>query len=189
MPEVLPNWHPVAVHFPIALALTATLLLLAGRLRPANPTLVTCARLLLALAAGAAVLAAALGWHAYLTVDHDAAGHRVMVQHRNWALACMLGLVLLALWDAWRQRAEKPVHGGLLPAMLLISGGLVVTGWLGGEMVFRHGVGVSAAAFAPPPTAAEEPPAGAASAPVPAPVAPAEVHGEHVHKDGKRHHH
>src|SRR6185369_9919360 len=69
MPEVLPNWHPVAVHFPIALALTATLLLLAGRLRPANPTLVTCARLLLALAAGAAVLAAALGWHAYLTVD------------------------------------------------------------------------------------------------------------------------
>ncbi|HJV93557.1 MAG TPA: DUF2231 domain-containing protein [Azonexus sp.] len=189
MPEVLPNWHPVAVHFPIALALIATLLLLASRLRPANPTLVACARLLLALAAGAAVLAAALGWQAYLTVDHDAAGHRVMVQHRNWAMASMLGLVLLALWDAWRQRAEKAVHGGLLPAMLLISGGLCVTGWLGGEMVFRHGVGVSPAAFATPPPPAEEQPPAAASAPAAAPAAPVELHGEHVHKDGKRHHH
>src|SRR5512143_1784511 len=100
MPEILPNWHPALVHFPIALAITATLLLLASRLRPDNHLLPASGRLLVALAAVGAVLAAALGWHAYATVEHDAAGHLVMLRHRNWALATTLGLIAMAAWDS-----------------------------------------------------------------------------------------
>ncbi|QKV56563.1 MAG: hypothetical protein HT580_04435 [Dechloromonas sp.] len=36
MPDIVPNWHPAAVHFPIALGVTAALLLLAARLKPAH---------------------------------------------------------------------------------------------------------------------------------------------------------
>ncbi|HEX6734330.1 MAG TPA: DUF2231 domain-containing protein [Azonexus sp.] len=183
-----PNWHPAVVRFPIALTVTATLLLLAGHRRPAKAQLATSGRLLVTLAAASAVLAALLGWQAYQTVDHDAAGHLVMVKHRNWALATTAALLVLALWDALRQRGGKTVHTLMLPAMVLVSGGFGVTGWLGGEMVFRHGVGVSAAAFASPAATPSEPPT---EAPTPtAPEAPAAAgHGEHVHKDGKRHRH
>ncbi len=188
---MLPNWHPAAVHFPIALTLTATLLLLIARLRPANQILPSSARLLLFLSAVSAMLAAGLGWHAFQTVEHDAAGHLVMLRHRNWAVASTTGLLLLALWDGLRQRADKAVSKALLPPMLLLSGSLFFTGWLGGEMVYRHGVGVSSSAFASPPVPSETVPQtqAAPEAPPPADSAAAPTPGVHVHKDGKRHRH
>ncbi|MBL8421485.1 MAG: DUF2231 domain-containing protein [Dechloromonas sp.] len=189
MPEIIPNWHPAAVHFPIALTVTATLLLLAGRLRPAATLLQAGGRLLLQLAALSAVATAALGWHAYLTVEHDAAGHLVMLRHRDWALAGTGGLLLLALWDALRQRAGKELHAGGLAGMLVISGSMGFTGWLGGEMVYRHGIGVSSAAFVSPVAVVEAAPKVQPENPLPAAPSPAAAPGEHVHKDGKRHRH
>ena len=115
-----------------------------------------------------------------------------MLRHREWALSCSAGLLLLALSDYLRQRVKLPAHPVLLPAMLMIAGGLVVTAWLGGEMVYRHGVGVSAAAFAKPAamiTQAPELPATVEATAEPAPKAPAVAHGEHIHKDGSRHRH
>jgi uncharacterized membrane protein len=184
MPEIVPNWHPAVVHFPIALAVTATLLLLLGRWRPANSTFTASGRLLVLGAALSAGLAAALGWYAFQTVEHDGAGHLVMLSHRNWALAGTAGLIAVAVWDGMRQRAEQAAHGLLLPIMLLISASLGVTGWLGGEMVYRHGIGVSASAFVTPEVAA--PPA---TAPDTVSETPAPTRGEHIHKDGKRHRH
>lgn len=186
MPDIVPNWHPAAVHFPIALGMTAALLLLAARLKPAHVGWSVTARLLLLLAAIGAVLASALGWHAFGTVEHDAAGHAAMLRHRDWALSTTLLLAGLALWDGWRQRAGQPVHGALLPGMLLVSGALSVTGWLGGEMVYRHGVGVVAAPVAVQETPAETP---AQTPPQVAPAPDAQPVVEHVHKDGKRHRH
>jgi uncharacterized membrane protein len=188
MPEILPNWHPAAVHFPIALALTATLLLLAGRLLPAHAGLPAAARLLLPLAAISALISTGLGWHAYQTVEHDAAGHLVMLRHRNWAMACTAGLLLIAIWDSLRQRAGRPLHGGILPVMLLLCGGLTWTGWLGGEMVYRHGIGVLPSAFASPEIAAEPLPVIQPATVVEAPVKVDTPH-VHIHQDGKRHRH
>jgi uncharacterized membrane protein len=182
MPDIVPNWHPAAVHFPIALGMTTVLLLVAARLNPARAGFSAAARLLLPLAAISAVIAAALGWHAFGTVEHDAAGHAVMTRHRDWALGATVFLALLALWDGWRWRVGQAVHGALLPAMLLLAGALAVTGWLGGEMVYRHGVGVMAPAVAAEALPAEAPPL-AVPAPDTGPVV------EHVHKDGKRHRH
>lgn len=182
MPDIVPNWHPAAVHFPIALGMTTVLLLVAARLHPAHAGFSAAARLLLPLAAISAVIAAALGWHAFGTVEHDAAGHAVMTRHRDWALGSTGVLALLALWDDWRRRAGQAVHGALLPAMLVMAGGLAVTGWLGGEMVYRHGVGVMAPAVTARDLPAEAPPLAAPGLET-APVV------EHVHKDGKRHRH
>jgi uncharacterized membrane protein len=188
MLDILPNWHPAVVHFPIALTLTATGLLLAGQLRVQSDRLLSCARLLLPLAAVSALIAAGMGWQAFATVEHDAAGHLVMLRHRNWALASSLALLAIVLVDAWRQRNGKAPGPALAVAMLAVSGGLGMTGWLGGEMVYRHGVGVSASAFAMP-TPPPEPPALLPEAATPQEIKPPAVHGEHVHKDGKRHHH
>lgn len=185
MPEIVPNWHPAAVHFPIALAVTTTLLLLLGRWRPANSVYTASGRLLVLASALSAVLATALGWYAFQTVEHDGAGHRVMLSHRNWALAGTAGLIALAVWDRQRQGAEQPAHGALLPAMLLVSTIFGVTGWLGGEMVYRHGVGVSASAFAAP----EVPAAAPVAEPANIVETPALAPSEHIHKDGKRHRH
>ena len=118
MPDVFPNWHPAAVHFPIVFGVTIAALLITARLRPNNPLYISAARLLLPLAALSAVLAAALGWQAFATVEHDAAGHLVMLRHREWALSCSAGLLLLALSDVLRQRVKLPVHPVLLPASL-----------------------------------------------------------------------
>ncbi len=188
MPEIIPNWHPALVHFPIALSITVTLLLIAGRLFAANALFTACARLLLPLAAVSALVAAGFGWQAFQTVEHDAAGHLVMLRHRNWAMLSSGALLLIALWDVLRQRAGKGVNPALLAAMLLLCGGFVFTGWLGGEMVYRHGVGVSPAAFAMPLPIAPTPPP-PAMAPEAEPPAPKPTGGEHIHKDGKRHHH
>lgn len=184
MPEIIPNWHPLAVHFPIALVITATLLLLGGRLRPATPLLTASARLLLQIAAPTALLAVALGWQAYLTVEHDSAGHLVMTRHRDWAMLCTASLLVLTLWDALRQRAGQAVHLALLPALLLLSGGLGMTGWMGGEMVYRHQVGVLPWPTPAPPLqpALMTPPDMEAERPAPAA-------NEHIHRDGKRHRH
>jgi uncharacterized membrane protein len=189
MPEIIPNWHPAVVHFPIALAITATVLLLAGRLFPAATLFPSCGRLLLQLSALSAVVAAGLGWYAFQSVDHDAAGHLVMLSHRGWALASTGGLLLLALWDGLRQRAGKGPHTVLLAGMFVLSGSLGFTGWLGGEMVYRHGIGVSSAAFVSPAAAVEAGPQVQPERPLPAASSPAAIPGEHVHKDGKRHRH
>lgn len=187
--EIIPNWHPTVVHFPLALGITATLLLAFSLLRPST-SLATCARLLLQLAAASAILAVLLGWQAFMTVDHDAAGHAVMLRHRNWATLCTLGLVGLAVLESWRQRGGRTMHRATLGGLLLVSGGLAYTGWLGGEMVYRHGIGVDPAAFASPANEPPAPPALPPEAPQPAveTAAPTE-HLEHVHKDGKRHRH
>ena len=47
MPDIVPNWHPAAVHFPIALGMTTVLLLVAARLNPARDSFSAAARLLL----------------------------------------------------------------------------------------------------------------------------------------------
>lgn len=188
--DIYPNWHPAAVHFPIALGCVAALLFALAAAGRGGPTLAASARLLLQLAALGAVVSVGLGWWAFESVDHDAAGHAVMLRHRAWALPTAGGLVLVALWESWRQAKGLAIWRLSWLLLLLVAGGLLQTARLGGEMVYRHGVGVDAAAFA---TAAEAPAAPAAETPAGAPVAvpeaPAAAGYEHIHKDGKRHHH
>lgn len=186
--EIYPNWHPAAVHFPIALGITATLLLALVASDRGGPAIAAAARLLLQLAALAAVVTVALGWLAFGSVDHDAAGHAVMLRHRAWALASAGGLILVALWESWRQARNQSVSRLSWLPMLLVAGGLVHTAGLGGEMVYRHGIGVDAAAFAVPATPPAAPSVSQpspAAAPTPAEAAP----HEHLHKDGTRHRH
>jgi uncharacterized membrane protein len=148
MIEVIPNWHPLFVHFPIALvtlsaAFHVVAILLRNQLRFASHCAVL-AHATLWLAAFAALPTALMGWLASNSVDHDEAGHAAMLLHRTWAGVTVLTLSLLAGWDAWRHKVNAlptwPVAGAVILAWVLVAS----TAWHVADLVYRHGLGVIA---------------------------------------------
>ncbi|MCZ6829199.1 MAG: DUF2231 domain-containing protein, partial [Gammaproteobacteria bacterium] len=142
MIEIVPNWHPLFVHF------TVTLLAIAGVLQlilwltreKAGWTLLVAAQKWLILISSVAVIATvATGLYAYYTVDHDTPSHVAMTDHRNWAFVTaavfLIGAALFRFRPAWRQS----VSGSCFVLALLL---VTVTGFKGGELVYRHGLGV-----------------------------------------------
>ena len=146
MPEIIPNLHPFAVHFPIELISLSAFVHVAAlvmRNRPlfAAPCAVI-AHSTLWLGAMAALLAVILGLLAFNRVHHDEVSHAAMLVHRSWALSTLAVLAVLAIWDAWRSKVTAiPVWwftGAMIGAWVMVA----VTAWHGGELVYRHGLGV-----------------------------------------------
>lgn len=143
--ELIPNAHPIAVHFPIALTLFALLFSFAARIGSRHnlaTQLAIVGHWALWISGVTATIAAGLGWLAFNSVDHDDAGHAAMLIHRNWAIPTAIGLLLLAMWDVFKSRAHQVMSWFTLIVLTLLSGSVAVTGWLGGEVVYRHGIGV-----------------------------------------------
>lgn len=145
MIEIIPNWHPFLVHFTVALTLAAVGLFLLAHVfrgRPIAAQLTVVARWNLWLGALSAAPTFAAGLQAYYTVAHDAPSHAAMTIHLKWAIATLVLLVLAAV-AAWRDRQRVVGASAMLAvALLLASASLAVTGYLGAENVYRHGLGV-----------------------------------------------
>ena len=107
MIEIVPNWHPVLVHFTIALLTIAVLLffiaVFAGRNRSAH-AIETTANWNLWLGAALTVVTVVAGFQAAATVTHDDAAHLAMEDHKFWALGTATLFVVLALWNGLRVR-------------------------------------------------------------------------------------
>jgi uncharacterized membrane protein len=145
MLEIIPNLHPLMVHFPIALISVSAFFHVASLAKRGNSYARYCAILAhgtLWLGALAAIPTVYFGWQAFNSVNHDEAGHAAMLVHRAWALGTAAVLVILAGWDAWRNKVETPpawwFSSAVIGAWLLVA----VTAWYGGELVYRHGLGV-----------------------------------------------
>lgn len=141
MVEIIPNWHPILVHFTLALLSISALLYLAGLVLKKKNLLIA-ARWNLWIGAVATVGTVLAGLYAYNTVTHDGMSHVAMTDHRNWALPTAGIFVTLAFWAAWKQRGAQAVSPAFVVIMLLATGLLAVTGYKGGEVVYRHGIGV-----------------------------------------------
>ncbi len=142
---IVPNFHPIAVHFPIALTVIAFILSIAAYARRSHPVsaqLAAAGHFTLWLAAIGAAVAVLFGWLAYNSVNHDDAGHAAMLLHRSWAIPTAIGLIFLASWDAWKYRVNELISVPMLFLLFVLSQAIAVTGWLGGEVVYRHGIGV-----------------------------------------------
>jgi len=147
--EIIPNWHPIFVHFAVALLSVAVLAFVAARL-PFPPRvreeLGTVAQWSLWVGSALALATAYTGWLAYNSVAHDDVSHRAMTEHRNWAIATVAAFVMLAAGTGWYRYANRaPGKGvaGLFVAALVAGVVLLIgTAWRGGELVYRHGLGV-----------------------------------------------
>lgn len=145
MIEIVPNWHPLWVHFPIALLSVAALLFWLTSLKPDHhraAMLTSVARWNLALGLVSLAPTLATGLLAYNSVAHDSAGHVAMTRHLWVALLASLLFVLAGLL-AWRDRRRAAGAAPLLALLLLPAWlALMTTGYLGAENVYRHGIGV-----------------------------------------------
>ena len=145
MMEILPNWHPVLVHFTIALFSTAVGLFFAGTVfakKTWGETLLQAAHLNLWIGAGFTVLTLLAGWDAYNTVRHDGPSHAAMTDHRNWALVTAALFFIITAWSLITRRKTVKVSIFFLVALLVASGLLATTGFKGAEAVYRYGLGV-----------------------------------------------
>lgn len=140
MIEIIPNWHPIFVHFTIGLLSISALFYLAGAVLKKDNLLIV-ARWNLWIGALITVGTVLAGWYAYNTVSHDGPSHTAMTDHRNWVLTTAAVFILLALWALWKQRGAKTVSSLFVVIVLLAAGMLAVTGYKGGEIVYRHGIG------------------------------------------------
>ena len=142
--EIIPNWHPIFVHFTVALLSLAAGLTVAT-LFVKSPLLEQwqiVARWALWFGAGFAIITGLTGWDAYNTVAHDTPSHAAMTLHRNWAIATLTLFLLLAAWSIWSTRKGKKLGTLFVVGMVVAGAVLATTAWRGGEVVYRYGLGV-----------------------------------------------
>lgn len=144
--EIIPNWHPVFVHFTVALWSLAALFYLSMPLVK-SPSLhaqwAILARWNLWLGSVFAIVTAVFGLLAFNSVAHDTPSHAAMSEHRNWAVSTLALFLALTGWSVWHYRrnvASAPVP--FITAMLLALALLLTTAWHGAEVVYRYGIGV-----------------------------------------------
>ncbi len=143
------NFHPLVVHFPIAM-LSGFLLLDAIGFLFKWRQLSRVANWFLWLGTLGAVMAVYAGLQASLTVPHPDAVHSILEQHRNFGLNTTILAVILSVWRLFNQssfsRLGHFVH--LLIAVLMMLN-LLRGADLGGLMVYKYGVAVQAAGIEP----------------------------------------
>jgi uncharacterized membrane protein len=147
--EVTPNWHPAIVHFPIALSLTGIVALWIGALlrdSEFNRQLQTFGHWNLRLGFVFAIIAAWFGLLAYMSVSHDAAGQDAKDMHRDFAIVTISAYIPFFILSCLRQRLTPHITRAFTVALIIPALMLCRTAWLGGEAVYRYGVGVERSA-------------------------------------------
>lgn len=139
--EIIPNWHPMLVHFTVTLLSISALLYLA-ELMLKKPSLLIVARWNLWIGALATILTALAGFDAYNSIAHDGPLHAAMTDHKNWAIVTASLFGIIAIWAAIKHRKATTVSPVFVAIILTASVLLAITGYKGGEVVYRHGGGV-----------------------------------------------
>jgi len=153
--------HPAIIHFPIVLSLVALLLELLAR-HPRARTLESAAGLLFVLAALGGVAAVLSGQAARDAAVVPAAVAPLIASHEEvgelamWLLLAVAAVRVLLGWRGWLR--------GVVPWAFLLfaaaaAGVVAYNGYLGGKMVFDHGLGTAPVQRQAPPRTGLEAPA------------------------------
>jgi uncharacterized membrane protein len=149
LPSFAPNLHPLVIHFPIVLLITAVVIDLVEVLLERPAWLSAAATSLYAAGAAAAVAAYLTGIQAGSTVFLPGMAHPVVAGHRAWALFTTSYVGILAVARLATRLAGFP--SARFHRVLVLTAGLVGIFFLqqtaerGARLVYEHGVGVIAA--------------------------------------------
>lgn len=131
--------HPMLVPFPIALLVSAFGADLAFAVS-GDPFFARVAFWLAGTGFVAAIAAASVGLADFLTIE------RARVHRVGWVHAAAAGTTIALAAASWLLRLSDPVAAALpwgVAVSGLAAGALTVTGWAGGELPYRHLIGVS----------------------------------------------
>jgi uncharacterized membrane protein len=144
--HVVPGWHPMIVHFPLALIVTAALCLTLSRLWPVRrhvPALAIVGSWNLCLGAVAVFFALGSGLAAVIGLQVGLAAHEAISAHVKSALLTSVLVSSVAVWrGAGAAQGSRPSWVFVL-VLWAATAALIVTGYRGGQNVYRYGVGVS----------------------------------------------
>lgn len=149
LPSWAPNFHPLVVHFPIVLLITAAAIDLVDVLFERPAWLGAAATSLYVAGAASAVAAYLTGVQAGATVLTPGMTHPFVGDHRSWALVTASYFAVAAIVRLVARRAGFP-RARSYRLLLLVVGliGVVLlqqTAERGARLVYEHGVGVIAA--------------------------------------------
>jgi len=158
---IVPNWHPLFIHFPIALLVLGFLIEIITFARPRGGFRAA-GRWMLLLGAFLALPATTSGiyafrdvaapaqldvdqhWHQVLATNSWSPGHWDAISDHIWynSGAVVLFLAAVGVWlgssDKWRCTLRLPLLAVVLVGLVLMS----IGAWHGGELVYKFGTGV-----------------------------------------------
>ncbi|MEA3151538.1 MAG: hypothetical protein QOD56_2477, partial [Gammaproteobacteria bacterium] len=143
--DIVPGWHPVVVHFPLALIVTAALALsLARVLRGESAgTLAVVGTWNLCLGAVTVFVALSTGLAAVIGLHVDSAARQAISVHVKSAMVTTLLVTLIAVWRGAGTAANSRPSWFFVLMLWIATSALIVTGYRGGQNVYRHGIGVA----------------------------------------------
>ena len=144
-PDWAPGLHPLVVHFPIALLISAVVADACSMVFPRSVSPAAAARVLYPAGALSALAAYLTGRQAAATALLPGMAHPILLDHWNLALAttiCFLAIAAIRLAVGWWGPSPRWVRPALMVAGFLGVALLFYTGDRGGRLVYEHGVGV-----------------------------------------------
>jgi uncharacterized membrane protein len=149
--HIVPGWHPIVVHFPLALIVTAAFMLSTARVLPGKTIAATLARVgtwNLCLGAVGVFLALGTGLAAAVDLHVGLAAHQAISAHVKSAVVTTMLVTLVAVWRGAGTDADSRPSWGFVLMLWIATSALIVTGYRGGQNVYRYGIGVSPGAMA-----------------------------------------
>ena len=143
--EIIPNLHPIFVHFTVALLIISTALFVIAKIlkgRFENKALLNAAYVNLWIGSLITIVTVAMGIYAYYTVQHDSPSHAAMTDHRNWAFITSAVFILPLILSIINYRKKEHYNFSFIAILIVASGLLLTTAYKGGEVVYRYGIGV-----------------------------------------------
>jgi len=138
----MPNIHPLIVHFPIAM-LTSFLILELFAIIFKSDRLHIASSWMLYVGTMGALATVVAGFLAASTVAHGSAVHEIIGSHKHLGLSVLALSVVLTVWRLVSRERLSGMALALNIMLAVIMVGLLTMGAdLGGQMVYKYGVGV-----------------------------------------------